>query len=217
MLNANLSKRLLHTAGTLAVWLSLCGFSVLDPLYQKIEKGNELYRQGEFDEAMKKYMDALQDDPLLEIIHYNMGNVWFKQDKLDNAIEEYEKTLGAKDLDLQTKAYFNLGNCYVKKNDVLKAIESYQQALRLTPTDEDAKFNLELIRRHLKSGPSERALELKKQLDELIKHRQYADAAALTEKALQEEPTFAKFGEVIQRVKDLAEIFGGQPSGSIQL
>ena len=42
-----------------------------------------------------------------------------------------------------------------------------------------------------------------------MKKRRYAEAYELTNKALQEEPSFAKLGDVIQRVQDLAEIFAG--------
>ncbi|MBN2054523.1 tetratricopeptide repeat protein [bacterium] len=190
-----------------AGWLMLSGAGFLDPIHERVNEGNKAYEEGAWEDALQHYMDALQENPLDPTVHYNMGNVFFKLEKLDKAREEYEKALSTDDIALQANAYFNLGNCQAGLQDVEAAIKAYEQALRLAPDDEDAKFNLELIRRQLKSGPSEKALEFKQRIEQLVAERRYAEAWELAQKALQEEPSFAKLGDLVQRTKDLAEIF----------
>jgi Ca-activated chloride channel family protein len=119
---------------------------------RKVKEGNRSFEEGKFDDALKKYTDAQIDFPTSPVIHYNIGDVLYKQEKYDGAVEEFEKSLSSDDTRLASRAYYNQGNSLYRKGDYAKAIDHYQQALKLDPDDEDAKFNLEFVRRKLKEN-----------------------------------------------------------------
>lgn len=182
-----------------------------DRLYHKTEEGNRNYHNQAYEKAMQSYTEAQIEDPDSLILHYNLGNVLYQQGAYETAIAEFEQVVSADDPVLAALAYYNLGNaCFrLKKYDT--AIEHYKNALLANPRDEDAKFNLELARRFLKSGPSERAKELYREVLELVRQRQYGEAWQRTQEALQEEETFVTYGDFIQRVRELATLFAGMP------
>jgi tetratricopeptide (TPR) repeat protein len=187
--------------------LSLTGAFLGDPLHEATERGNERYAAGELDEALKCYTDAQLEAPECPELHYNIGVILYRREEYEKAKEEFEQSLRSDRPEVQARAYYNLGNISVQTGDPLTAIDYYKRALQLDPDDEDAKYNLELVRRLLKSGPSEKALEMKKEILELVQQQRYAEAWERTQLALESEPTFVKLGDFIQRVRDLAEIF----------
>jgi Ca-activated chloride channel family protein len=119
---------------------------------RKVKEGNRLFEEGKIDDALKKYTDAQIDYPTSPVIHYNIGDALYKQEKYDGAMEEFEKSLSSDEPHFASMAYYNQGNSLYRKGDYAKAIEAYQQALKLNPDDEDAKFNLEFVRRKLKEN-----------------------------------------------------------------
>jgi Ca-activated chloride channel family protein len=130
--------------------LTAWGYAWSNPLANKTREGNKAYSQGKYDAALKEYLDAQIDYPESEVLHFNIGDVLFKQKKYKEASEEYQKALQSKDRPTQAKAYYNLGNCKFRENDFPGAIEQYKKALVLNPNDQESKFNLELTRRKLK-------------------------------------------------------------------
>ncbi len=121
-----------------------------NPFANKTKKGNKLYTQEKYEEALKEYLDAQLDNPESEALHFNIGNVLFKQKKYKEAGEEYQKAGQFRNISTQAAACYNLGNCKFREKDLSGAIEEYKKALNLTPQDQEAKFNLELARRKLK-------------------------------------------------------------------
>ena len=117
---------------------------------KKVREGNRAFAEGNWDEALKKYSDALLDEPESPKIHYNLANVLYRQNKHAEAVTEYEKALQqATDPRLLQDAHFNRGNGYFQQSKYLEAIDAYQKVLELNPDDRDAKANLELARRKL--------------------------------------------------------------------
>ncbi|MCK4666352.1 tetratricopeptide repeat protein [Candidatus Dependentiae bacterium] len=86
-------------------------------------QGNTLYKADNFDEAVKKYQDSLDN------LHY------YKKDE--------DRT------ELRYKLLHNIGNSNFKKQDFKSAIKSYEDALKIQPDAEDTKFNLELAKKML--------------------------------------------------------------------
>ncbi|MGA1875869.1 MAG: tetratricopeptide repeat protein [bacterium] len=121
-----------------------------NPFTNKVKMGNDLFLQGKLDDALKEYLDAQLDNPESEILHFNIGNILFRQEKYKEAEEEYQKALQAKDISTQAKAYYNSGNCRFREKDLTGAIKYYKKALDLNPDDQEAKFNLEVARKKLK-------------------------------------------------------------------
>ncbi len=127
-----------------------CSFQLKDPLAQKNNRANQAFEQQDYQEALKLYTDALLEAPDSPIVHYNIGNVYMKQRKYEEAVKEYAKATEASDISLQQKAYYNLGNAYFYQGKWDQAILQYKKALELAPDDMDVKYNLEYVRKKIK-------------------------------------------------------------------
>lgn len=143
---------------------SASGLTLGDPLAQKNKLGNEYFRQGKLEEALKYYKEAQVENPQSPEVFYNLGNVFAQQQKYEEAIKEYETALAkTQSEELKALTYYNIGNVLYKMgemaeannalpqaiNHLEKSAEAFKQAITLSPTDTDAKFNYELVKRKL--------------------------------------------------------------------
>ncbi len=123
------------------------------------KEGNEAYVAGELDEALTSYTQAQVEHPDARELHYNIGNVQFRKEDLDKALEQYKMALDAEP-ELKRRAHFNVGNIHYTREEWEDAVESYSDALRVDPDDIDARQNLELALNKLSEQqqpvPSER-------------------------------------------------------------
>jgi Ca-activated chloride channel homolog len=110
----------------------------------KNEEGNRLYQEKKYPEAMKRYTEAQLEAPDSPQLHYNLGNVFFRQGEIEKAREEYRRALAAADASLDPRAIYNLGNTFFSQQQYQEAVSAYQRTLKLSPKDMDAKRNLEL-------------------------------------------------------------------------
>ncbi|NOX88601.1 MAG: tetratricopeptide repeat protein [Calditrichaeota bacterium] len=207
------------------IMLMLIGSAYADSIRGKVKKGNELYQEGKYEQALAAYQDALLDDPLNEIALFNQGNAYYKLKKYKEAIETYQKVVGSENLQLSAKAFYNIGNARFQQNKLKESIEAYKKSLELNPDDIDAKYNLELARAKLKEladkkqmpnqqqqqqnkkiEPSEFAKQLKQQAEKLVDQRRYKDAYRLMTDGLKKDKTVAAFSDFIQRIKDVVDI-----------
>jgi tetratricopeptide (TPR) repeat protein len=109
-----------------------------------IRKGNEAYKQQQFDKAADAYKGALDKQPASEIGQYNLGNALYKGKKLDDAATAYDKVAkSAKDREFQQKAYYNEGVTLQQQQKLPACIDAYKNALKINPEDQDARFNLQ--------------------------------------------------------------------------
>ena len=60
--------------------------------------GNELYKQGLYEEALKKYLEALAKSPDSPVIKFNAGNAQYKVEAFDKALNTFQESLSADDL-----------------------------------------------------------------------------------------------------------------------
>ncbi|HEV8376216.1 MAG TPA: tetratricopeptide repeat protein [Candidatus Polarisedimenticolia bacterium] len=116
----------------------------------KNEEGNRLYKEKKYGEAMKRYTEAQLEAPDSPQLHYNLGNVLFRQGQVDKAREEYRRALASADASLDPRAVYNLGNTFFTQKQYQEAVSAYQRTLKLSPKDMDAKRNLELALLRLK-------------------------------------------------------------------
>ena len=116
-----------------------------------VSKGNELYRQGQFDLAERQYKMALQENQNDVIARYNLGNALHQQKKYKEAADVLKKlTEVTDDRTIKSAAYYNKGVVHTKEKDLQRSIDSYKAALRLDPEDRQARENLQLALREQK-------------------------------------------------------------------
>ena len=60
---------------------------------QSFDKGNELYRKGDYAGAAQQYEGVLKQKQESSELYFNLGNAYYKQDKVAPAIFNYEKAL----------------------------------------------------------------------------------------------------------------------------
>jgi Ca-activated chloride channel family protein len=136
-------------------------------LYDTVQRGNQLYQDGKFDEALKTYVDGQiehADDPNLK---YNIASSNYKSKNYEEAVKGYlDVAATAKDAKLQEKALYGSGNALFRQGKLEEAIEYYKKALEIDPNDQDAKHNLEFAREELKRRINEAKETEKKQQEQ---------------------------------------------------
>ncbi len=101
-------------------------------------KGYNLARQGEYDEAIKAYDEAIRLDPKYVNAWYAKGNNLNNLGRYHEAIEAYDETIR-----LDTKyenAWYAKGVVLRKQGKYDEAIEAYDEAIRLNPQDANAWY-----------------------------------------------------------------------------
>jgi tetratricopeptide (TPR) repeat protein len=129
----------------------LAGLSTLlgGEAHRRTEKGNTLYGKGQNDPALSEYQKAQAAIPEAPQLHYDIGNVLYRQENWAGAAEAYEHALGVAGPDLSANAAYNLGNALFHDEKYDEAVKAYTRALKAAPQDGDAKHNLELALRAL--------------------------------------------------------------------
>jgi tetratricopeptide (TPR) repeat protein len=180
-----------------------------------MEKGNEHYAAGRYDEALKAYEEAGAELPESGEISFNKGNAYFRKGEYEKAKEAYEAAaIHTKDPSLEARSQFNLGNTAfataeaLVQKDMKKSLAGYEQSilhyrngLRIDPNIEEAAENIEMTRLRMKDlldqikqqeeeskEQQKEREELRKQLDEVIQEQgaEIKDNDSLKEKASRE-------------------------------
>jgi Ca-activated chloride channel family protein len=131
--------------GTLVLLLVLlgCAQPVRADVGSRMREGHWLERRGKYEEALKKYQEALVLEPDNVRIHYNLGRVLHRLNRQPEAEAEFQLGLLSKDRQLRARSLYNIGNCRFRQNALDAAIAAYAQTLLLNPHDLQAKQNLE--------------------------------------------------------------------------
>lgn len=125
-----------------------------------VQQGNRLYAQGNFNEAISSYEQALLEKPQAREPKFNKANSFYRLDDLAEAMDLYKEVAAeSKDMKLVAKAKYNLGNCFFqqgmkqKDSDLQKALEdlktsitNWRGVLDIDPKNEKAAKNIEVAR-----------------------------------------------------------------------
>ena len=137
---------------TILFWLMLItvsSYAVATPRAE-IRRGNRAAEQGNGDEALLHYKQALEQKGDTSIITYDLGNLMYQGGEYESAEKSFIGALDSDDSPAEQAAtLYNLGNTYFQKQEFNKAVQAYVEALKRTPADDAAKYNLELARRML--------------------------------------------------------------------
>jgi len=149
--------------------------SFADSAIVSTSTGNKLYKQGNFNEAINSYDQALLDAPGAPEPKFNQANSYYRLDDLSKALDLYRQVAAeSKDMKVVAKAKYNLGNSYFQQgskqkdsnlqkaiDDMKTAIGSWRGVLDIEPENKKAAKNIEVAR-----------LTIKDLLDQLNKQQQ---------------------------------------------
>jgi len=142
-------------------------------LYDTVKKGNRLYQDGKFDEALKTYVDGQIEHADDLALKYNIAASHYKTKNYDEAVKGYlDIAASAKDAGLQERSLYNCGNALYQQGKLEESIEYYKKALGLNHDDQDAKHNLEFVQEELKKRKSEAKKTEQKQQQEQQQQKQ---------------------------------------------
>jgi tetratricopeptide (TPR) repeat protein len=95
--------------------------------------GEVALRRGDFDAAQKHFAQALDISPQDEAAAYNVGELLFSNQKIDEAISYLE--LATKIKKDWPKPYLKLGYVYLNKGDFAKSLENFNTFIQLDPNN----------------------------------------------------------------------------------
>ncbi len=114
------------------------------------KRGNKAAQEGQADDAMLHYKQALEQKGDSSVILYDLGNLMYQGKQFEPAEKSYLSSIDPKSsTEDQAAAFYNLGNTYFESQKYDKAAQAYVETLKRTPSDAAAKYNLELARRML--------------------------------------------------------------------
>jgi Ca-activated chloride channel homolog len=126
-----------------------------DPL----KKGYEAYQKGNYDAALKQFIDGQLQDPENPSVLFNIGDAYYKLKDFEAAEEHFRQALPKAPEALKPRLLYNLGNSAYRRGRLKEAIQNYEAALQLDPDDPQARENIAFVKRQLQkqqqSGPSE--------------------------------------------------------------
>jgi tetratricopeptide (TPR) repeat protein len=97
--------------------------------------GEIAVRKGDFETAKKNFSQALDVSPQDQVAAYNVGEIFFSNQQIDDAIKYLElATQIKKDW---SKPYLRLGYVYLNKGDFTKSLESFNKFIELDPSSPD--------------------------------------------------------------------------------
>jgi Ca-activated chloride channel family protein len=151
-------------AVVLGVWLCAAAPAWADSARVTVRQGNELYRGEKYPDAIKRYDEALVDQPGAIEPKFNKANSCYKLDDLPAAIDLYQQVAAeTKDMQMVARAKYNLGDCFFQRgskqrdsdlqkavDDMKSSISCWRQVLDIDPKNEKAARNIEAARLTIK-------------------------------------------------------------------
>jgi Tfp pilus assembly protein PilF len=101
------------------------GLVVTDDLKEELQKGNNLFDQEKYEEAIQSYQIITEKTPETYILYRNIGNCYFQMENYDKAEESYLKVLEKEPDD--TESILGVGNTYANRGQNEKALEWYNK------------------------------------------------------------------------------------------
>ena len=127
-----------------------------------VNKANDLYRDGQFNDSLKLYQEALDKDNKSAVVKYDLGTALYKKGDYAKALGYLQDAAQDKSLKLKPKAEYNLGNVLYKSgiqkentnvDEAIKSLQGalgyYGQALADSPHDPDVVFNQEFVKKEI--------------------------------------------------------------------
>jgi tetratricopeptide (TPR) repeat protein len=104
-----------------------------------------LERDGEHEEARTVAERGVHEDPGLGQLHKNLGDLYYRATRYDEALEAYLRASKANP-ELGGDMYLKLGNIRLRRQEREEAIRCWERALELDPDNAIVRTNLESVR-----------------------------------------------------------------------
>jgi tetratricopeptide (TPR) repeat protein len=134
-----------NSAGTAAVSNSIEGDRTL--ARELLEKGKQLYREDQDEQAVEAFQEAVKLDPDLAQAHFRLalgyealGKREESEAEYKKAVETYKKYLAGHEDD--SEAHYDLGQTYAGLGQYSDAIREYRLATKLKDNDPDIFYDL---------------------------------------------------------------------------
>jgi tetratricopeptide (TPR) repeat protein len=131
---------------------------ILEGNHPKVAQGTEAYHRGDYEGALRFYEEAREELPRKAVLDFNLGDVYMKLGRPDDARRAFEAALSEAGDDLKVRDYYNLGNALASLNREADAMDAYRQALKVDPSFEPARHNLEVLLRK-KTQPQQKPVQ----------------------------------------------------------
>jgi tetratricopeptide (TPR) repeat protein len=115
-----------------------------DPARSLLEKGQEAFKQGKYDQALKAYEEALRKEPRSAVIQNLIGMAYrFKYNQVRSPdLKEKEIAAFTKAIEMDPKfipALVNLGSTYYFSDKKKEAAEQFKRVLEIMPQHPEAE------------------------------------------------------------------------------
>ncbi|NTU51097.1 MAG: tetratricopeptide repeat protein [Candidatus Aminicenantes bacterium] len=113
-----------------------------------LEQGNELYKDGKYDEAISAYRKFQEANPGLYQIQISIADCYREKGEFDKALALYNEAIAqsasdaAMGKDMSAKALAGIGNCYLKQGKLEEAQGFFQKSIETSPKDEILAYNV---------------------------------------------------------------------------
>lgn len=108
-------------------------------------RANEAYENGDYEQAVELYQQAIVEDPENSKLHFNLASALYKAGRTEEAMKAYDQFENlSESVEEQSFASYNQGTILTEQNKYQEAVEYFREALERNPNDTDARHNYEL-------------------------------------------------------------------------
>jgi tetratricopeptide (TPR) repeat protein len=148
-------------------------------LENRIVLGYTYFLKGDNEEAIKQFYYVLDQDQNYYDAHYNLGLVYLDEERFNDALMEFEKTVKIAPRDF--KGHIQMGITYRELKEYENATKSLEAANKLAPTNSDIIYQIGMVAEA---------------------QGKYNDAISIYKDALQYDPLYKDALEGLDRLKD---------------
>lgn len=143
-----------------------CSFANAQKNNAAIHRGNELYRQKNYEASQQEYKKVLLTDAKNPTANYNNGNAQFRNNKAEDAVQSYDNSIdNSTDKTIKEKAFYNKGVALSKQQKLQESIDAWKESLKLDGNDNEARENLQKALMELKKQQQQQNQENKDKKD----------------------------------------------------
>jgi tetratricopeptide (TPR) repeat protein len=147
---------------TILIFFCWSGIAWATDVNDLIFQGADFHYKGKLDKAIVKFRAATQIDPSNEYAHNQLGILYAKKERFNDAFREFSKVV---QIDCRnTYALLWLGILYLRQNDLNNAFEKFQEIIGIDPNNADAYYYLGTIY-NFRHNPAKAIEYLKKARD----------------------------------------------------